>query len=362
MPTERKNLATVPAVGEPKEALFLRACRRQPVERTPIWLMRQAGRFQPEYRAIREKVGFLELCRTSHLAAEVTVMAVEQLNVDAAIIFADILLPLVPLGVGLKFERGDGPVIERPITCAADVANLNDFDVATELGYVLESIKLVVQALQHKVPLIGFAGAPFTLASYMIEGGSSRNFEKTKTFMYTQNAAWHSLMEVLADLTAKYLNAQISAGAEVVQLFDSWVGCLGPDDFKRYVAPHMKATISGITAGVPVINFGTGTATLLESMKNCGGDVIGLDWRVELDKAWGALGDGVAVQGNLDPVVLLSDFEQIKLQTERILGQAKGKPGHIFNLGHGILQPTPVNNVKYLVELVKELSSSKRQE
>jgi uroporphyrinogen decarboxylase len=221
---------------------------------------------------------------------------------------------------------------------------------------------LVVQALQHKVPLIGFAGAPFTLASYMIEGGSSRNFEKTKTFMYTQNAAWHSLMEVLTDMTAKYLNAQISAGAQVVQLFDSWVGCLGPDDFKQYVAPHMKATISGITAGVPVINFGTGTATLLESMKNCGGDVIGLDWRVELDKAWGALGDGVAVQGNLDPVVLLSDFEQIKLHTERILGQAKGKPGHIFNLGHGILPPTPVNNVKYLVELVKELSSSKRQE
>ncbi len=341
--------------------LFVRTCKREPAERTPIWLMRQAGRFQPEYRAIREKVSFLELCKTSQLAAEVTVMAVDQLNVDAAIIFADILLPLEPLGVGLEFVKGDGPVINRPITSAADVARLKQFDVNTELGYVLESIKLVVKALNQRVPLIGFAGAPFTLASYMIEGGSSRNFEKTKTFMYTENAAWHSLMEVLSDVTVRYLNAQIAAGAQVVQLFDSWVGCLGPEDYRRFVAPHMKATISGIIPGVPVIHFGTGTATLLQSMKDCGGDVIGLDWRVELDQGWAELGDQVAVQGNLDPAVLLADTEQIRLQTERILRQAKGRPGHIFNLGHGILPSTPVANVKYLVELVRELSTSAKQ-
>lgn len=357
MPTEHKNLVPSPASKEADiEPLFIRACRRQPVERTPIWLMRQAGRFQPEYRAIREKVSFLELCGTPHLAAEVTLFAVEQLKVDAAIIFADILLPLVPLGVGLKFERGDGPVIERPITCADDVTRLNDFDVQEHLGYVMESIKLVVKSLDPQIPLIGFAGAAFTLASYMIEGGSSRNFEKTKTFMYTQEPAWHKLMSVLSGMTSKYLNAQIAAGARVVQLFDSWVGCLSPEDYRRYVAPHMKATIDGITPGVPVIHFGTGTATLLDSMKNAGGDVIGLDWRVELGSTWDALGD-VAVQGNLDPVILLSERKDIRIQTERILQEANGKPGHIFNLGHGILPPTPVANVKYLVELVQELTT-----
>ncbi|CAN5592015.1 N/A [soil metagenome] len=357
MPTEHKNLDTAPSlIDEQIEPLFVRACRRQPVERTPIWLMRQAGRFQPEYRAIREKVSFLELCGTPQLAAQVTLFAVEQLQVDAAIIFADILLPLVPLGVGLKFERGDGPIIERPITCAADVARLNNFDVPDELGYVMDSIKLVVKSLDPKIPLIGFAGAAFTLASYMIEGGSSRNFEKTKTFMYTQEPAWHDLMTVLSGMTCKYLNAQIAAGARVVQLFDSWVGCLSPEDYRRYVAPHMKATIDGITPGVPVIHFGTGTATLLDSMKSAGGDVIGLDWRVELGSAWEALGD-VAVQGNLDPVILLAEPKDIRSQTERILREANGKPGHIFNLGHGILPPTPVANVKYLVELVKELTT-----
>lgn len=358
MPIEHTNLATKSSSSAAQaEPLFIRACRRESVERTPIWLMRQAGRFQSEYRAIREKVSFLELCGTPALAAEVTVFAVEQLKVDAAIIFADILLPLVPLGVGLKFERGDGPVIERPVASAADVARLKDFDVATELGFVMESINLVVKELNSDIPLIGFAGAAFTLASYMIEGGSSRNFEKTKAFMYTQESAWHDLMTVLAGMTAKYLNAQIAAGARVVQLFDSWVGCLSPYDYQRYVAPHMKATIDGITGGTPVIHFGTGTATLLGAMKNAGGDVIGLDWRCDLGSTWDKLGD-VAVQGNLDPVILLSDREQIRVQAERIIREADGRPGHIFNLGHGILPPTPVENVKYLVELVKEVTSN----
>lgn len=357
MPIEHKNFAAAISTAQGQvEPLFIRACRRERVERTPIWLMRQAGRFQAEYRAIREKVSFLELCGTPELAAQVTVFAVEQLQVDAAIIFADILLPLVPLGVGLKFERGDGPVIERPISCAADVERLNHFDVPTELGYVMESVKLVVRELKPEIPLIGFAGAAFTLASYMIEGGSSRNFEKTKTFMYTHEAAWHALMARLASMTSSYLNAQIAAGARVVQLFDSWVGCLSPYDYNHYVAPHMKATIDGITPGVPVINFGTGTATLLQSMRGVGGSVIGLDWRCELGRSWDALGE-VAVQGNLDPVILLSEPAQIRVQVERIIKEAKGRPGHIFNLGHGILPPTPVENVKYLVELVKELTS-----
>lgn len=357
MPTEHKNVP-IPksALPEQAEPLFLRACRRQPVERTPIWLMRQAGRFQAEYRAIRDKVSFLELCGTPELASQVTLFAVEQLKVDAAIIFADILLPLIPLGVGLRFERGDGPVIERPITSAADVEKLKNFDAPTELGYVMESIKLVVKQLNPDVPLIGFAGAAFTLASYMIEGGSSRNFEKTKAFMYTQETAWHKLMDRLAPMTADYLNAQVDAGARAVQLFDSWVGCLSPHDYRHYVAPHMKAMISGIKPGVPVIHFGTGTATLLDAMKDAGGDVIGLDWRCQLDSTWERLGH-VAVQGNLDPVILLTDRTQIRHQAERILREAGGKPGHIFNLGHGILPSTPVENVKYLVELVKELSS-----
>ncbi|RTL36251.1 MAG: uroporphyrinogen decarboxylase [Candidatus Melainabacteria bacterium] len=358
MPTEHnKSCSTVSASLQQTDPLFLRACRRQTVDRTPVWLMRQAGRFQSEYRAIREKVSFLELCGTPELAAQVTVFAVDQLKVDAAIIFADILLPLVPLGVGLKFERGDGPVIERPIACCADVDNLKEFDVLDELGYVMEAIRLVVKELKPDIPLIGFAGAAFTLASYMIEGGSSRNFEKTKTFMYTQETAWHKLMGVLATMTANYLNAQIAAGARAVQLFDSWVGCLSPDDYRRFVAPHMKATIGGITPGVPVIHFGTGTATLLDAMKDAGGDVIGLDWRCELGRTWEGLGD-VAVQGNLDPVVLLAEPKQIRHHVERIVNEAAGRPGHIFNLGHGILPMTPVENVKYLVELVKELTST----
>lgn len=358
MPIQQNSSATSKPATKNQNHIFLQACRRQKVPRTPIWLMRQAGRYQAEYRAIREKVSFLELCHAPELAAEVTVMAVEQLNVDAAIIFADILLPLIPLGVGLRFERGDGPVIERPIRNAQDVSNLNHFDVAGELGYVMESIRTAVRGLDQKVPLIGFAGAPFTLASYMIEGGSSRNFEKTKTFMYSDSAAWHSLMEVLTEMTVEYLNAQIGAGADAVQLFDSWVGCLSPFDYEKFVAPYMKAVISAICPGVPVISFGTGTATLLDSMKSCGASVLGLDWRVELDRTWTALGDNVAVQGNLDPVILLSDFEQIKQQTERVLKQAGGKSGHIFNLGHGILPATPVAHVKYLVELVRELTSS----
>ena len=311
----------------------------------------------PEYRAIREKVSFLELCKNSALAAEVTVMAVDMLAVDAAIIFADILLPLEALGVGLTFAKGDGPVIDHPVRSADDVQKLKMFSVESELGYVCESIEIATKSLGGKVPLIGFAGAPFTLASYLIEGGSSRTFDKTKVFMHTHTAAWHKLLKLLSRITVRYLNAQLKAGADAVQIFDSWVGCLSPSDYRQFVAPHMKTLIGDIKPGAPVIHFGTNTATLLTDMKAAGGDVIGLDWRVELDQAWNSLGDDICVQGNLDPVCLLANEETIEKQCRRILGQAQGKPGHIFNLGHGILPNTAVTNVKYLVTVVKELSS-----
>jgi uroporphyrinogen decarboxylase len=356
MPVQQNKLESQNPSKVLQECVFLKACRREKTERTPIWLMRQAGRFQPEYRKIREKVSFLELCKNSELASEVTVMAVDMLGVDAGIIFADILLPLECLGVGLTFAKGDGPVIHNPVACAQDVQNLKLFSVESDLGYVCRSIEITKAALNNRVPLIGFAGAPFTLASYLIEGGSSRNFDKTKVFMHCESVAWHKLMELLTNITTAYLNAQINAGADAVQIFDSWVGCLSPSDYRQFVAPHMKALISGITPGVPVIHFGTNTATILDQMKSAGGDVIGLDWRVELDQAWQSLGD-TAVQGNLDPVCLLTDEETIEREARRILAQANGHPGHIFNLGHGILPNTPVANVKHLVAVVKELSS-----
>ncbi len=347
------------AISPRDESLFLKACRREPTEVTPVWLMRQAGRYMAEYRAIRAKVPFLELCKRPELAAEVTVTAAEVLGVDAAILFADILLILEPLGFQLEFAKGEGPIIHNPVRAGADVDRVQAFGSVAPLGFVIDAIKLIRAALPSQIPLIGFAGAPFTLACYAIEGGGSRHYEQAKAFMYRDPGSWHALLERLVSATALYLNAQAAAGAEALQIFDSWVGTLGPHDYARFVAPHMKALFAKLERDVPVIHFGTGTATLLEQQRDAGGTVIGLDWRVELDEAWQRLGPGVAVQGNLDPVVLLSSREEIEYQTRRILEQAAGRPGHIFNLGHGILQQTPVENVKYLVDLVHEVSQQR---
>jgi uroporphyrinogen decarboxylase len=281
---------------------------------------------------------------------------VKRLGVDAAIIFADILLPLIPMEVGLHYESGDGPKIERPLRSDADLDRIPDLDVSA-LHFVGESIKLAHQALGGKTPLIGFAGAPFTLASYLIEGGSSRQYQATKTMMYNHPDTWHRLMELIARITASYLNMQVDAGADVVQLFDSWVGNLGPDDYRRFVLPHTAAIISAIKPGVPVIHFGTVTGNLLELMREAGGDVIGLDWRVNLDEAWARLGHDVAVQGNLDPIALFAEVPEIRIRARAILDQAAGRAGHIFNLGHGILPETPVEHAIALVDAVHEMSA-----
>jgi len=335
---------------------LLRAARRQPVPFTPVWLMRQAGRYLPEYRAMRERYGFLELCRNPEAATEVTLQPVSRLGVDAAILFADILLLLEPLGVGLEFARGEGPVIRHPIRSEADVARLEPIDVEDSVGFVFETVRRVRQALPPTVPLIGFAGAPFTVASYLVEGGPSRDYLATKRLMYEAPEAWHRLLELLAAATARYLNGQIAAGAQLVQLFDSWVGVLAPDDYRAFVQPHTRAVIQKLTPGVPVIHFGTGTAALLPLMRAAGGDVIGLDWRVDLDTAWDAVGHDVGVQGNLDPAVLLARPAAIRERVKAILDRAGGRPGHVFNLGHGVLQETPVEHVQALVDIVHDLS------
>jgi uroporphyrinogen decarboxylase len=335
---------------------LMRACRRERAPYTPIWLMRQAGRYMPEYRRVRERHGFLDMCRRPDLAAEVTVTAVERLGVDAAIIFADILLPLIPMEVGLHYEKGDGPGVMRPVRSLADLQRIPPVDAAGALSFVGESIKLARRGLGGRTPLIGFAGGPFTLASYLIEGGASRQYRATKTMMYTEPATWHRLMAMLARVTADYLNMQIAAGADVIQLFDSWVGTLGPDDYRSFVLPHSAAVIAALRPGVPVIHFGTGTGSLLELMREAGGDVIGLDWRVDLAEAWTRLGYDVGVQGNLDPVVLFADIPQIRRRAHAILERAAGRPGHIFNLGHGILPETPVDNVRALIDAVHEMT------
>src|SRR6266699_6823234 len=336
---------------------FLLACRRQPTSVTPVWLMRQAGRYMPEYRAMRERYGFLELCKNPEAAAEVTLQPVERLGVDAAILFADILLVLEPLGVGLEFTKGDGPRIARPVRSAADVARLAPGVARAAVPFVFETVSLARKALGERVPLIGFAGAPFTLASYLIEGGASREFLLTKRFMRAEREAWHVMLGRLAEITADYLNGQIEAGVQAVQLFDSWVGTLSPADYREFVLPHTRAVIKRLTPDVPVIHFGVGTATLLPSMKEAGGDVIGLDWRVELGPTWERLGYEVAVQGNLDPAVLLADVDAIRVAAREILDAAAGRPGHVFNLGHGIHKETPVEHVRALVDIVHELSA-----
>jgi uroporphyrinogen decarboxylase len=354
--SEEKNTAV--GTDELQNSPFMRACRREPVPYTPIWLMRQAGRYMREYREVRDRVSFLELCKTPDLAAEVTITAVERLGVDAAIIFADILLIIEPMGIHLEFAKGEGPVIHNPVRDKSDVARLTEVESVESLGYVMEAIRLTRRALRPNIPLIGFGGAPFTLASYMIEGGGSRNYINTKKLMYTDAGAWHAMMSLISRGLVKYLNAQVEAGAQVVQLFDSWVGCLSVDDYREYVLPHTRSVIENVKPGTPVIHFGTGTAALLELMREAGGDVIGLDWRVDLGEAWARLGE-VAVQGNFDSVALFSNQDIIRAQAKRILDRAGGRPGHIFNLGHGILPETPVDNVIALVEAVHDLSASK---
>ena len=319
--------------------------------------MRQAGRYMREYREVREKTGFLELCKTPALAAEVTVTAVERLGVDAAIIFADILLILEPMGINLEFAAGEGPVIHNPVRDASDVDRLLELEDVNALEFVYEAITQTRRALRPEIPLIGFCGAPFTLASYLIEGGASKNYVHTKRLMYDDSGAWHAMMALISRGLAKYLNAQIAAGAQAVQLFDSWVGCLNPADYREFVLPHTQNVIRHVTPGTPVIHFGTGTGALLELMREAGGDVIGLDWRVRLDEGWQRIGHDVAVMGNLDPVVLFANQETLRAQASRILNQAGGRLGHIFNLGHGILPETPVENVIALVDMVHEMST-----
>ena len=335
---------------------FMRACRRESVPFTPIWLMRQAGRYMQEYREVRSRMSFLELCKTPSLAAEVTVTAAERLGVDAAIIFADILLIIEPMGLELEFGKGEGPIIHNPVRSALDVNRLREVEDVGSLDFVFEAIRQTRRGLPGDLPLIGFSGAPFTLASYIVEGGASKNYVHTKTLMYNDSGAWHAMMSLISRALVKYLNAQIEAGAQAVQLFDSWVGALGPDDYRQYVLPHTRNVIEGIKPGTPVIHFGTGTAALLELMREAGGDVIGLDWRVPLDEGWKRVGHDVGVMGNLDPVALFAHPDHLRAQARKILEQAGGRPGHIFNLGHGILPETPVENVIALVEAVHEMS------
>ena len=335
---------------------FLQACQRKAVDATPVWFMRQAGRYMAEYRAIREKFSLLEICYQPELAAEVTLQPVRAFGVDAAILFADILLPVIPLGVGLEFAKGEGPVLHNPVRTIEDVRALKPVDVQAELGYVLEAIRILRTELKE-TPLIGFCGAPFTVASYMIEGSSSREFLNTKKMMYSAPEVFHALMARLSDVLSDYLVAQIRAGAQAVQVFDSWVGTLSPSDYENFVFPYSQKVLTAASnSGVPVIHFGTNTTTLLPLMKRAGGDVIGLDWRILLDDGWAMLGDDVAVQGNLDPVALFAPLPELKRRVYDVLRRANGRPGHIFNLGHGILQHTPVDNVKAVVNMVHEYS------
>ena len=340
---------------ELRDSRFMRAARCEPTDTTPIWLMRQAGRYLPEYMSVRSKVKFLELCQRPDLAAEVTLSAQQALGVDAAILFADLLPILQPMGLDLDYEQGDGPVIRNPLKSAADVDRLRALENVEELGFVFDTVRLVRRQLPADIPLLGFAGAPFTLASYALEGGGSRNFVRTKTFMHTEPAAWQTLMHTLSDSLARYLAAQIEAGCQAVQIFDSWAGCLSPGDYRRYVLPHTRAVIASLPADVPVINFLTGNPALVPLMREAGGQIIGLDWRVDLKDAWRTIGYDVAVQGNLDPAALFGNRDTLREATQAVMDAAEGRPGHIFNLGHGIMPGVDPENAKALVQMVHEM-------
>lgn len=336
---------------------FLNACRRKPTDLRPVWLMRQAGRYLPEYRKIRGKVPFIEMCKNPEIVAEVTLQPLRRFELDAAIIFSDILLPLEKINVGLRFTENDGPVINRPLKTLNNVNKLKVIHPQESTPYLFEAIRIVKRELNGKIPLIGFSGAPFTLASYLIEGGHSKDYLETKKVIFTQPNMWKELMEKLTTIVLHYLNAQIDAGVDAVQVFDSWVGCLSPTDYERFVLPYMKKIYQGLkTKGVPIISFSTGTSGMLELISEAGGDVIGIDWKTNIDSAWKRIGKKKAIQGNLDPAVLLASREVIKERVKDILNRTKARDGHIFNLGHGVLPQTPVENVKFLVDTVHELS------
>jgi len=336
------------------ESRLVKTCKAQPVDRTPVWFMRQAGRYMPEYRAVRKQYSLIEICKKPKVAAEVTITAAEALGVDAAIIFADLLLPLEVMGLPFHFSAGEGPAIEKPVRQKEEIARLRT-DRAADLGYVSEAVRLVCQHFGTRLPVIGFCGAPFTLASYMIEGSGSRNYVNTKRMMYSSPAAWDELMCKLVAVVSQYAAEQVRAGADVIQIFDSWVGCLSVEDYCRYVLPRTTELVKALQkTGAPIIYFGTETATLLPAMKQTGAEVIGLDWRIPLDEGWRGVGLTGGVQGNLDPVLLFADWNELRSRAEEILRRAGGRPGHIFNLGHGILPETPVENVKALVKFVQE--------
>ncbi|MEO6237525.1 MAG: uroporphyrinogen decarboxylase [Vicinamibacterales bacterium] len=332
---------------------FLRACRREPVDATPVWFMRQAGRYMPVYRALREKYSLLEICRQPELALAVTLQPVDAIEVDAAILFSDLLIPFTPMGLDFDFVKGEGPSIERPIRDAGDVARLRPFEPREALAHVLDTIRLLRLELNGRVPLIGFGGAPFTLASYAIEGGPSTSYAKAKAFMYAQPAAWHRLCDFFARVIADYMRAQIEAGAQAIQIFDSWVGQLSRADYREFAMPHTRRIFDSLAdSGVPTIHFGVNTGALLEDIADAGGDVIGVDWRAPLDEAWDRIGPGRAIQGNLDPVRLLGPLEGMLAAADDIMSRAAGRPGHIFNLGHGILPPTSLAHVQELARHV----------
>jgi|SRR5580704_5918864 uroporphyrinogen decarboxylase len=342
------------------QSRFLRAARREPTDTTPIWIMRQAGRYLPEYQAVRSKVTFLDLCKRPALAAEVTLTAQQVLGVDAAILFADLLPILEPMGFELEYKPGDGPAIHNPVRTIDDLARVHELRNVDEVGFVFETVRLVRKSLPADIPLLGFAGAPFTLASYAIEGGGSRDFARTKRIMYGCRELWDGLLSRLADSLVRYLKRQIEAGCQAVQIFDSWAGCLSPSDYREYVLPYSKRVFDGLPRDVPTINFLTGNPALLPLQRQAGGSIIGLDWRVDLGDAWKTVGYDVAVQGNLDPIALQADLPTLKRQAKAVLERASGRAGHIFNLGHGVLPETDPNQVKALVSLVHDLGARGR--
>ncbi|HMC75541.1 MAG TPA: uroporphyrinogen decarboxylase [Vicinamibacterales bacterium] len=332
---------------------FLRACRREPVDTTPVWFMRQAGRYMADYRALRERHSLLEICRHPELAVAVTLQPVDLIDVDAAILFSDLLLPFTPMGLAFDFVKGEGPAIERPIREAADVDRLRDYEPREALAHVLETIRLLRKELVDRVPLIGFGGAPFTMAAYAIEGGPSTNYAKAKAFMYAQPAAWHRLCERFARLIGDYMRAQIEAGAQAIQIFDSWAGQLSRADYREFALPHTRQifeTLAG--SGVPTIHFGVGTGAILPDMREAGGDVIGVDWRAPIDEAWIIIGADRGIQGNLDPVRLLGPKAAMLEAADDVLRRAGGRPGHIFNLGHGVLPGSSLETVQELARHV----------